>query len=192
MCFECWLKRKNPKRYKEIMLQEQGLRHCNKCGMIKKMDEFVRAHTKNGISNPCKICYCKYQQKYKKEHPKTYKHKSRRPLSLNDKIVQRFRTRISLVIKKNTKYFKFWEVVGCSLEFLKKYLESKFTEGMTWENYGKYGWHIDHIRPCASFDLSDPEQQKQCFHYSNLQPLWWRDNYIKGSFYNGKLYRKRY
>ena len=50
---------------------------------------------------------------------------------------------------------------------------------MSWDNYGTHGWHIDHIRPCASFDLSDEEQQKICFHYTNLQPLWAEDNLKK-------------
>jgi hypothetical protein len=62
-----------------------------------------------------------------------------------------------------------------------KHLESKFTEGMSWSNYGYKGWHVDHIKPCASFDLSDPEEQKKCFHYTNLQPLWWYDNFKKGA-----------
>jgi len=52
---------------------------------------------------------------------------------------------------------------------------------MSWDNYGYRGWHIDHIRPCASFDLTDPEQQRECFHYTNLQPLWWQDNLRKGT-----------
>ena len=52
---------------------------------------------------------------------------------------------------------------------------------MTWQNYGD-GWHIDHIHPCAAFDLTDPEQQKACFHWSNLQPLWAIDNFRKSSF----------
>jgi hypothetical protein len=50
---------------------------------------------------------------------------------------------------------------------------------MSWKNYGK--WHIDHIRPCSSFDLSDPQQQRTCFNYSNLQPLWAKDNLNKSN-----------
>ena len=68
---------------------------------------------------------------------------------------------------------------GCSIPELMLHLQSKFQEGMHWNNYGK--WHIDHIRPCASFDLTDPEQQKQCFHYTNLQPLWAAENIRKGA-----------
>jgi hypothetical protein len=71
------------------------------------------------------------------------------------------------------------ELLGCSIEEFKIYLEKQFTKGMNWGNYGKKGWHIDHILPCASFDLTDPEQQKKCFHYTNLQPLWAEDNYKK-------------
>ena len=52
---------------------------------------------------------------------------------------------------------------------------------MTWQNHGKFGWHIDHINPCSRFNLSDIEQQKQCFHYSNLQPLWWWENLKKSN-----------
>ena len=73
------------------------------------------------------------------------------------------------------------ELVGCSMDQLKEHLERQFTEGMTWDNYGFYGWHIDHIIPCVSFDLTDIEQQKKCFHYTNLQPLWAKDNLSKGS-----------
>ncbi len=61
---------------------------------------------------------------------------------------------------------------------MKKYLEGKFTEGMTWENHGT--WHIDHRRPICSFNLLDEEEQKKCFHYTNLQPLWATDNLSKG------------
>jgi hypothetical protein len=70
-------------------------------------------------------------------------------------------------------------LVGCDRDSLKSHLENKFREPMTWENYGSV-WHIDHIRPCASFDLTDEKAQQECFHFSNLQPLLARDNLSKG------------
>lgn len=71
-------------------------------------------------------------------------------------------------------------------EDFKAHLEQKFQPGMTWDNHGQGPgkWNIDHIRPCKNFlDLSDPEQQKQAWHYTNLQPLWWIDNMKKGAKY---------
>lgn len=91
------------------------------------------------------------------------------------------------------------DLLGCDVETAKTHIENQFTEGMTWENYGD--WDIDHIRPCASFDLTDPEDQKEAFHYKNLQPLWStpakaskygiqidyaKTNISKGSFYEGE------
>jgi len=73
------------------------------------------------------------------------------------------------------------KLVGCSALDLMGHLQLQFTDGMSWDNYGRNGWHVDHIQPCASFDLTDPEQQRQCFHYSNLQPLWAADNIRKGA-----------
>ena len=55
-------------------------------------------------------------------------------------------------------------------------IANQFSEGMSWSNHGLYGWHLDHIRPCFTFDLSAPEQQKECFNYKNLRPLWAKDN----------------
>lgn len=97
------------------------------------------------------------------------------------KIRKNLRTRIYHAIKSTKKIDTTMRLVGCSLEYLMAYLESKFTDGMNWNNYGQ--WHIDHIRPCASFDLTDLNQQKQCFHYTNLQPLWGKDNLSKGDRY---------
>lgn len=73
------------------------------------------------------------------------------------------------------------KMLGCSIQEFKEKLESMFEPGMTWDNYGE--WHLDHIRPCASFDLSDPVQLAECFHFSNFQPLWAKDNLQKGSKY---------
>lgn len=71
------------------------------------------------------------------------------------------------------------KLVGCSTSELISHLEGQFQPGMTWENHGS--WHIDHKKPCASFNLVDPEEQRRCFHFSNLQPLWGVDNLKKGS-----------
>jgi hypothetical protein len=89
------------------------------------------------------------------------------------------RSRLSQAIKDNPKSARTMELIGCSIIQLRAHLESKFTFGMSWENYG--GWHVDHIRPCVSFDLSNPAQQRECFHFTNLQPLWAIDNLKKGA-----------
>ena len=93
------------------------------------------------------------------------------------KVVQSTRTRLRELVKNRSLHSS--ELTGCTGRELVAHLEAQFLPGMAWENYGIDGWHIDHIRPCASFDLTDPEQQKQCFHYTNLQPLWAADNLAK-------------
>jgi hypothetical protein len=76
------------------------------------------------------------------------------------------------------KHGKTVELLGMTFAEFRPYIESLFKDGMSWENHGE--WHLDHIKPCASFDLSKEEEQKKCFHYTNLQPLWAKDNLIKG------------
>lgn len=71
------------------------------------------------------------------------------------------------------------KLVGCSLTELRSHLEKMFKRGMTWENYGYRGWHIDHVQPLAKFDLRDPAQQQVAFHFTNLQPLWAKENLEK-------------
>lgn len=90
-------------------------------------------------------------------------------------------SRIRTAIKTKAKKTLSVELLGCSIQHARQHLESKFKEGMSWDNHGIRGWHIDHIIPCDSFDLSDVDQQKQCFHYTNLQPLWYKDNLRKGN-----------
>lgn len=72
-------------------------------------------------------------------------------------------------------------LIGCTVQELRQHIAANFLPGMTWDNYGREGgWHVDHVIPCASFDMSDPAQQRACFHWSNLQPLWAADNILKG------------
>jgi hypothetical protein len=126
------------------------------------------------------------------EHGKKYRSKNRHKLNLyfrnwlhkspSSRIVQNMRGRLWCVLRGASKASKTKDIVGCSIENLWIHLESRFSDGMTRKNYGL--WHVDHIRPCSSFDLSDPEQQKQCFHFSNLQPLWAKDNLKKWKKYS--------
>lgn len=75
--------------------------------------------------------------------------------------------------------------LGCTIEEFKEYIKLQFKDGMTWENYGPF-WELDHIRPRASFDLSKVEEVRNCFHYSNYQPLLKKENTSKSSNFNGK------
>ena len=92
------------------------------------------------------------------------------------------RTRIGAAIIRGggVKSQKTMQLVGCDVQSLRLHLEKQFKPGMTWENYGKFGWHIDHIKPCSAFDLTDPAQAEECFHFTNLQPLWAFENLSKG------------
>lgn len=94
----------------------------------------------------------------------------------NYRIEKRLRAGLNQALRKVkvSKRTSLINLLGCSVEDTKRHIEAKFTVGMTWDNI-----HIDHIRPCCSFDLTDETQQKQCFHYTNLQPLFASDNLKK-------------
>jgi len=111
-----------------------------------------------------------WRRKYEKE---------KRKKDLNFKVANNLRRRINNSLKGLVKSKKTFQLLGCNLEQLWIHLEKSFKPGMTKENYGK--WHIDHIRPCASFDLSKPEEQAKCFHYTNLQALWAQENQSKSA-----------
>lgn len=131
----------------------------------KKLDAYQREYnTKN------KQRKSQYMSQYVKDRYKT---------DTDFKTVRTLRARIFALVKGKNKSAPTMKLLGCTAEQARQHLESHFTEGMSWENHGVHGWHIDHIIPCASFDLTDPDQQRQCFHYTNLQPLWAEDNLRK-------------
>lgn len=115
-----------------------------------------------------------YRNEYKKQRAKR---------DVGYRILRVLRHRFRMALGRSKKSGKTLVILGCSLKQLREQLESQWQPGMSWGNYGLYGWHIDHIRPCASFDLSIPEEQAKCFHHTNLQPLWAKDNIIKGARY---------
>jgi len=100
--------------------------------------------------------------------------------SVTKRLVCSLRHRIADALKVNTKSKRTIELLGCSPETFRPHIAQQFQPGMTFDNYGKDGWHIDHIIPVARFDLSKVEHQKLCFNYKNLQPLWAKENMSKG------------
>lgn len=94
------------------------------------------------------------------------------------------RSRLRMALNKKYKSGSAVNDLGCSISELQVYLESKFQPGMTWNNHGE--WHIDHIKPLAAFDLSDRKQLLEACHYTNLQPLWAKDNLSKNKYYYDK------
>lgn len=133
---------------------------------LVKEREYSRSYMENfRATNPEKL----KEQKYRSER----KRKQDRP-ELRARC--NLRRRLAATVTQKRMHTTL-QLVGCTLKELRTHLESQFTEGMTWENYGE--WHIDHIKPCAKFDLTDPVQQRECFHFTNLQPLWAVDNLRK-------------
>ena len=109
-------------------------------------------------------------------------HKEYIRTNINANIAKKLRVRVWQALKgRATPSSSTLEVLGCSIETLKKQFTSQFREGMTWEKFMSGEIHIDHIIPCSSFNLEDPEEQKRCFHCTNLQPLWAEDNLKKSA-----------
>ena len=160
-------KHKVSKHYKPFEQDGKLYKTCRACKNNFLLQDFYKISP--GLCNGCgwKRNY-ESNRRYRNNH-------------LHVKLKENIRIRIlELLRKKNIrKQHKITELLGCSVKDLIIHLESKFQPGMTWDNHGVFGWHMDHIKPCASFDLTKIEDQKQCFHYTNLQPLWWQDNLAK-------------
>jgi len=126
-----------------------------------------------------------WNEKNKKKIQERQKYRSKYDLCFI--LRARLRKRLRDALKNNYKVGSAVGDLGCSIEYLKQHLEQKFyinpetNEIMTWENYGLYGWHIDHIIPLSSFDLTSRSQFLKACHYTNLQPLWAKDNLKKGA-----------
>ena len=168
--------------------RDRHLESLKKCYIEYKNDpEFIakrkayNAHhyreNKQQHLNTTKVYTANNKEKVR-EYRRTYD-KDRRINDLNFKISKNLRSRLSHAIRKNHKSGSAIKNLGCSIDFLKKHLELQFSPGMTWDNYGT--WEIDHMIALSTVDLSDKEQLALVCHYSNLQPLWKRDNILKGN-----------
>lgn len=155
------------------------------------------------LANPSK--YIATVKRYQKRHPKRVaaqkrkyrvnnriavrcaqnKWQARQMSNLEFRIKKLLRGRICIAIRAvdgAKKCDKTMQMLGCSINDFRIYIESRFEPGMTWDNYGKV-WHVDHIMPCAIFDLTKPEHQRRCFHFSNMQPLFVSENMKKNRWH---------
>jgi len=206
ICSQCKIIKKVDCYYKHYKKKFGVNSICKRCSKINS-DKFVNKNSKY-IKEYLKCYYkdnadiiklrAKNYHNNNKEHVRKYqkeyrlKNKERCSLIQRNYYKKHIKEDVGFRIKRNLqkriwdavrghcKYDSTKNLVGCSVEELKQHLESQFKEGMSWDNYGRNGWEIDHIKPCASFDLSKLEEQHKCFHYTNLQPLYAIDNSRKG------------
>lgn len=175
------------------------MKTCTNCNTHKPLDNFgkKKAH-KDGLEYWCKECHREYKKSYyvdnldkaKKERLNWQRKNQFSVLEYNKAYLSnKYKTNLVFRIIKNqrnrikelltNKPCSFSKSIGCSTEFLKEHLQSKFQPGMTWNNYGE--WHVDHIKPLSKFDLTNIDQFKEACHYINLQPLWAKDNILKSN-----------
>lgn len=180
-------------KYEERTMYAKQWYQENRERVIERTKEYSRNNKdkkkKWYIANYTELA-AKAKQEYKKniEWYKDYRKKNRaksakRQLEryctdIQYKLKKLLRARLYNALRRKNAYKckKTLDLLGCDLPTLKAHIELQFVDGMSWDNYNHETWHIDHIKPCNTFDLTDPEQQKQCFHYTNLRPLWAKDN----------------
>jgi hypothetical protein len=164
---------------KEKIHKQQNLYSKIHKNRRREYQKYYNQTHKNEIARKYIIYRNKNRLRIQKYQKKYFKNKMK--IDINFKISFNLRRRIRSAIKAKHISQKIMCLLGCSIEQLKQHLQSQFKQGMTWENYGFYGWHIDHKIPCASFDLSKPSEQRKCFNFTNLQPLWMKENISKGN-----------
>jgi len=172
---------------KEIELVKKNI--INRKNYFKAQEEInhLKSNLKKLINDRKKI-YKKIYMKWYRQSPKF-------------RLAQSQRNRVTSALKNQnaSKNERTMEYVNCSVAQLYNHLESQFGDsGMTWNNMGRddgeggRGWEVDHRRPCASFDLNDEEQKYMCFHWTNLQPMWGKENSKKLNSYNPKTFRYKW
>lgn len=178
--------KKSP-RLKENL--KEGHKVCSCCKQELLLNNFNKQNGgRFGVSKECKACLKNRNKIWRENSGKEWENnyaKTQRKTNPQWKLKQILRGRYLDALKRHTsggkvnKHHSAINLIGCDIEFYKQYLEQQFKSNMTWENHGVL-WEIDHIKPCASFDLTKEEEQKQCFNYINTQPLYKSDNRSKG------------
>lgn len=178
ICNNCLNKKKQKyylSKHKETRQHQKEYRELNRDKINAQKREHYQLNKERLIKN---------SSDYKKNNRKRYNdlkinRKKNDPLyklriTVSERIRQALKYHLAGTYKKKDSTI---ELLGCSIDELKTHLQNQFKEGMTWQNHGE--WHIDHIIPCAAFDLSKKEDCSKCFNYKNLQPLWAHENLSK-------------
>jgi hypothetical protein len=160
-----------------IEVDSTQTKQCSVCSEIKQLDEFHIAKTKGHIRAMCKMCSSQKRKEYYQNHREktieqtnNYKvEKMKRDPVFKLERMLRCRIYMALTSQTQKKQNRTWQYINCSSQFFKNWMEFQLYDGMTLDNYGAF-WHVDHVKPCSSFDLSIPEQIEECFSWKNLRP----------------------
>lgn len=188
---ECFGKSsKNKNGHRGQCKQCRHKEYTDNADVIKENQKYYYEKNKAKILWSCKDYREKHKDKIRGTHKRYYEnnkerikervknsHYERMKRDPAYKRLVRYRTRLYKALKGYEKPAVTRNLIGCDIEVLMKHLENQFEEGMSWDNYGE--WHVDHIKPCAVFDFNIEKEVKECFHYTNLQPLWAEDNFRK-------------
>jgi len=186
---------------------EEKIKYCRVCQILLKLGENITLCRYADSQYICNICQQHKQKMWRVNNPHYNKHycsewysqnkqycseyqknrrdvinareRERRRQEPNFKMARNLRCRLSRILNGKVKHGSSIGDLGCDINHLKVYIESLFELGMSWDNYGE--WHLDHIIPLSSFDLTIREQFLKAVHYTNLQPLWAKENIAKGA-----------
>ena len=187
-CKEC-CKTNNATRVNHAPVETVTKIKCQICSKTKECSEFyVSTRHVSGYFKDCKLCTINKRNnkgnnpRFKRTKEYMIAYNKKRKLDPNYKLKYAIRSNLHSHIRRIENLVKSkrtLKYVGCSLDFLRTWFEFQFNENMSWANHGTY-WHIDHINPCSSFDLTDDDMLNECYNWSNLRPLHFSENLSKG------------
>jgi len=177
-CFKMRIKvyqQTNPDKMKQYRNKSYIKNEKNPEYELKRKIYKNQPHVKKQRNETKKKYYQENREKILAQNKKNRKkinlyEKNRRASDLNYRLLCTLRSRLNTALKEKCKHETTKDLLGCSIVFFKNWIEYQFSEDMSWENYGSY-WQLDHVKPCASFDLTNLDKQKECFEWKNISPL---------------------